>query len=211
MDYVRSDKYRCDEVGLFLFARMFHIQIGVIVNAVVWTTHAKQDLLQCDIILGYKGNCEFVLLKDFEPGDEPIDTDITELPPDSMLSPTPATPVQSVPVKQKIQRKAIDLTKATDRFKKDKRNKKRREQRKIKNANKKTGTYSYGLRSKDNSRKTRNSQKASFYSASNLLRELFQQNKVHWKLWMSTCPRGRSVQNLTLVFGVKNSSLNTNY
>ena len=26
-----------DEVGLFLFA----IQIGVIVNAVVWTTHAK--------------------------------------------------------------------------------------------------------------------------------------------------------------------------
>ena len=37
LDYVRSDKYRCDEVGLFLFARMFHIQIGVIVNAVVWT------------------------------------------------------------------------------------------------------------------------------------------------------------------------------
>ena len=166
LDYVRSDKYRCDEVGLFLFARMFHIQIGVIVNAVVWTTHAKQDLRQCDIILGYKGNCEFVLLKDFEPGDEPIDTDITELPLDSMLSPTPPTPVQSVPVKQKIQRKAIDLTKATDRIKKDKRNKKRREQRKIKNANKKTGTYSYGLRSKDNSRKTRNSQKASFYSAS---------------------------------------------
>ena len=44
-----------------------------------------------------------------------------------------------------------------------------------------------------------------------LLPELFQQNKVHWKLWMSTCPRGRSVQNLTLVFGVKSSSLNTNY
>ena len=144
---------------------MFHIQIGIIVNAVVWTTHTNQDLRQCDILLGYKGNSDFVLLKDFQPGDEPIDTDITELPLDSMLAPTPPTPVQSVPVKPKIQRKAIDLTKETDRLKKDKRNKKRREQRKIKNANKKTGTCSYGLRSKDNSRKTRNSQKAGFYSA----------------------------------------------
>ena len=103
LEFVGSDKYRCDEVGLFLFARMFHIQIGVIVKAVVWTTHAQQDLHQCDIILGYKGNCEFVLLKHFEPGDEPIDTDITELPLDSMLAPTPPTPVQSIPVKPKIQ------------------------------------------------------------------------------------------------------------
>ena len=138
-------------------------------NQVVWTTHCKQDLRQCDIILGYKGNCEFVLLKDFEPSDEPTDTDITELPPDSMLTPTPPTPVQSVPVKPKVkpkvQHKPVDLTKETDRKKKDKRDQKRRELRKNKKANKVLETSSYGLRSKDNSRKTRNSKKASFYSA----------------------------------------------
>ena len=164
LEYVGSEQYRCDEVGLFLFARMFHIQIAVVVNELVWTTHCKQDLRQCDIVLGYKGNCEFVLLKDFEPSDEPLDMDITEIPQDSMLAPTPPAPVQSVPVKPKVQRKAVDLTKETDRKKKDKRNQKRREQRKNKKANKVAISGSYELHSKDNTRKTRNSKKAGFYS-----------------------------------------------
>ena len=53
LEHVVTADYKCDEVGLFLFARMFHIQIGVIVNGVAWTTHFKQDLKQCDIV--YKG------------------------------------------------------------------------------------------------------------------------------------------------------------
>ena len=165
LEYVGSEQYRCDEVGLFLFARMFHIQIAVVVNKLVWTTHCKQDLRQCDIVLGYKGNCEFVLLKDFEPSDPPPDMDITEIPQDSMLAPTPPAPVQSVHVKPKVQRKAVDLTKETDRKKKDKRNKRKREQRKNKKANKVAESGSYELHSKDNTRKTRNSKKAGFYSA----------------------------------------------
>ena len=39
LEHVVTEDYKCDEVGLFLFARMFHMQIGVIVNGVAWTTH----------------------------------------------------------------------------------------------------------------------------------------------------------------------------
>ena len=91
LEFVGTEQYKCDEVGLFLFARMFHIHIAVIVNDVVWTTHCKQNLRECNIVLGYKGNCEFVLLTEFTPADEPVDTDITEIPPDSMLAPTTRT------------------------------------------------------------------------------------------------------------------------
>ena len=44
LDHVVTEDYKCDEVGLFLFAQMFHMQIGVIVNGVGWRTHFKQDL-----------------------------------------------------------------------------------------------------------------------------------------------------------------------
>ena len=66
LEHVVTEDYKCDEVGLFLFARMFHMQIGVIVNGVAWTTHFKQDLNQYDVVLGYKGCCQFVLLEKLE-------------------------------------------------------------------------------------------------------------------------------------------------
>ena len=72
LEHVITENYKCDEVGLFLFARMFHIQIGVIVNGVAWTTHFKQDLKQCDFVLGYKGCCQFVLLEKLQP-DETVE------------------------------------------------------------------------------------------------------------------------------------------
>ena len=127
LEHVVTENYTCDEVGLFLFARMFHMQIGVIVNRVVWTTHFKQDLHQCDVVLGYKGCCQFVLLQKLELVEtvqEDMTLDVVQVPQDS-------TPAQ-IGAKPKIQRKPIDLTKETDRKKKEKRNKQRRERRRQK-------------------------------------------------------------------------------
>ena len=62
---------------------MFHMQIGVIVNGVVWTTHFKQDLKQCDVVLRYKGCCQFVLLQKLEPGEtvqDDMSLDVVKVP-----------------------------------------------------------------------------------------------------------------------------------
>ena len=88
---------------------MFHIQIGVIVNGVAWTTHFKQDLKQCDIVLGYKGCCQFVLLEKVQPGEtleEGMSLDVIKVPQDSTPAPILAKP--------KVQHKPVDLTKATE-------------------------------------------------------------------------------------------------
>ena len=130
LEHVVTEDYKCDEFGLFHFARMFHMQIGVIVNGVVWTTHFKQDLNQCDVVLGYKGCCQFVLLEKLEPGEtvqEDISLDVVKAPQDS----TPATPVP-IWAKPKVQRKAIDLTKESDKKRKARRNQQRRESRRKK-------------------------------------------------------------------------------
>ena len=160
LDHVVSETYTCNEVGLFLFAQMFHIHIGVIVNGVVWTTHFKQDLHQCDVVLGYKGCCQFILLQKLKPG-ETVQKDMTL---DVLQVPQDSTPVQTG-AKPKIQRKPVDLTKETDRQKKDKRNKQCRERRrKNKTANISTPTQ-YKLRSSNKKRTTRNSARASYYNA----------------------------------------------
>ena len=93
LEHVVTEDYKCDEVGLFLFARMFHIQIGVIVNGVAWTTHFKQDLKQCDFVLGYKGCCQFVLLEKLQPDEtleEGMSLDVIEVPQHSTPAPSPA-------------------------------------------------------------------------------------------------------------------------
>ena len=119
-----SENYQCDEVGLFLFARMFHLHIAVIFNGVVWTTHHNQNLRECDLFLGYKGCCDFVLLRELDKSEigTAVFGEITEV--------TEVSPDCTSPAKPKIQRKAVDLSVATDRKKKDKRNKQRRERRK---------------------------------------------------------------------------------
>ena len=69
---------------------MFHIQIGVIVNGVAWTTHFKQDLKQCDVVLGYKGCWKFVLLKKLKPGEtvqDAMSLDGVKVPQDSTPAP----------------------------------------------------------------------------------------------------------------------------
>ena len=52
---------------------MYHIHIAVIVNDRVWMTHHEHALSQCSAVLGYRGSCDFVLLKtrsDFPPDQE---------------------------------------------------------------------------------------------------------------------------------------------
>ena len=139
---------------------MFHMQIGVIVNRVVWTTYFKQDLKQCDVVLRYKGCCQLVLLQKLEPGEtvqDDMSLDVVKVPQDS----TPAP----IGVKPKVQWKPIDLSKETDKKKKEKRNQQHREShRKKKEQNSSTPTQ-YKLRSSDRKRTTRNSKCAGFYNA----------------------------------------------
>ena len=159
LEHVVMENYTCDEIGLFLLARMFHMQIGMIVNGVVWTTHFKQDLHQC-VVLGYKGCCQFILLQKLEPGEnvqEDMTLDVVQVPQDS-------TPAQ-IGAEPKIQRKPIDLTKETDRKKKEKRNKQRREHRRQKKTANISTPAQYKLRSSNKKRTTRNSARASFYNA----------------------------------------------
>ena len=139
---------------------MFHLQIGVIVKGVAWTTYFKQDLKQCDVVLGYKGCCQFVLLQKLEPGEtvqDDMSLDVVEVPLDS----TPA-PIRAKP---KIQCKPVDLTKETAKKKKEKGNQQHREShRKKKEQNSSTPTQ-YKLRSSDRKCTTRNSKSAGFYNA----------------------------------------------
>ena len=160
LEHVVTADYNFDEVSLLLFARMFHMQIGVIVNGVAWTTHFKQDLKQCDVVLGYKGCCQFALLQKLEPGEtvqDDMSLDVVKVPPDSTHAPISAKP--------KIQHKPVDLTKETDKQKKEKRNQQYREShRKKKEQNSSTPTQ-YKLRSSDRKCTTRNSERAGFYNA----------------------------------------------
>ena len=71
--FLVSPDYKCDEIGLLVFGHMYHIHITIIVNNRVWTTHHEHELAQCWIVLGYRGSCDFVLLKpraDFQPDTE---------------------------------------------------------------------------------------------------------------------------------------------
>ena len=160
LEHVVTENYKCDEVGLFLFARMFHIQIGVIVNGVAWTTHFKQDLKQCDFVLGYKGCCQFVLLEKLQPDEtleEGMSLDVIEVPQYSTPVPSPAKP--------KIQRKPVDLTKATVQRKKQCRNQQCRESHRKKREQNSSTSTQYKLRSSDRKCTTRNSKRAGFYNA----------------------------------------------
>ena len=102
--FLWSPDYKCDEIGLLVFGCMYHIHIAIIVDNRVWTTHQEHELSQCSVVLGYRGSCNFVLLK--PRADFPPDTEREQL-----------APVQ----KPKNQRKLIDLSAATwaKRMKKD--------------------------------------------------------------------------------------------
>ena len=114
-------------------------------------------------MLRYKGCCQFVLLEKLEPG-ETVQEDISL---DVVKAPQNSTPVIPVPIraKPKVQQKAIDLTKETDKKRKARRNQQHREsQRKKKEQNCSTPTQ-YKLRSSNRKRTTRNSKHAGFYNA----------------------------------------------
>ena len=137
-EFMLSPDYKCDEVGLLVFARLYHIHIAIIVNDRVWTTHHEHALDQCSVTLGYRGSCEFVLLKprmDFPPDQEII------------------TPKPVEREKPKVQRKPIDLSASTRAAKNEKRCQHRQQAKTNKLANAVINKYS--LRSKK--RTTRNS------------------------------------------------------
>ena len=109
--FIVSPDYKCDQIGLLVFGHMYHIHINVMVNDWVWITHHEHELSQCLVVLGYRGSCDFVLLK--PRSDFPPDTEKEQL-----------APVE----KPKIQKKPIDLS----AFTQAKKNEKRRQRRKQK-------------------------------------------------------------------------------
>ena len=110
-DFLVSPGYQCDEIGLLVFAQMYHIHIAMIVNDRVWMTHHEHSLTQCFVVLGYKGSCEFVLLKSW-----------SDFPPDQEIEiPQPVA-------KLKIQRKPVDLSAFTWAKKYEKRHQRRKQE-----------------------------------------------------------------------------------
>ena len=102
--FIVTPDYKCDEIGLLVFGRMYHIHIAVIVNGQVCTTHHEHELSQCSVVLGYHGSCDFVLLK--PRSDFPPDTEKEQL-----------APVE----KPKLQRKPLNLSASTWAKKNEKR------------------------------------------------------------------------------------------
>ena len=61
-DYITAllqDNFVLDQVGIFIFARMYHIHIAVILCDHFLTTNKDNDLNKCDIFLGYFGKMRF--------------------------------------------------------------------------------------------------------------------------------------------------------
>ena len=61
-DYISAllaDNFVLDQVGIFIFARMYHIHIAVILCDQFLTTNKDNDLNKCDIFLGYFGKMWF--------------------------------------------------------------------------------------------------------------------------------------------------------
>ena len=61
-DYLHSlvqPGFKLDELALVIYARMYHIRIGVILKTDFWTTRTNEALEDCDAILCFHGNLKF--------------------------------------------------------------------------------------------------------------------------------------------------------
>ena len=52
-----------DEIGIVLIARMYHVHVAVMQNKYYWTTRKDHDVQVCTILLGWKGNLQFIDIK----------------------------------------------------------------------------------------------------------------------------------------------------
>ena len=61
-----------DEIAIALMARMYHVHVAVMQDKFYWTTKWDHDVAACKIILGWKGNLNFIDIKWKENQEVPV-------------------------------------------------------------------------------------------------------------------------------------------
>ena len=59
LDSLVQPGFKIDELGLVIYARMYHIRIGVSLKTDFWTTRTNDTLEDCDVILCFHGSLKF--------------------------------------------------------------------------------------------------------------------------------------------------------
>ena len=59
LDSLVQPGFKIDELGLVIYARMYHIGIGIILHTYFWTTRTNDSLEDCDVVLCFQGNLKF--------------------------------------------------------------------------------------------------------------------------------------------------------
>ena len=59
LDSLVQPGFKLDELALVIYARMYHVGIGIILRNDFWTTRTNDSLKDCDDVLCYHGNLQF--------------------------------------------------------------------------------------------------------------------------------------------------------
>ena len=59
LDSLIQPGFKIDELGLVIYARMYHIGIGIILQIDFWTTRTNDSPEDCDAVLCFYGNLKF--------------------------------------------------------------------------------------------------------------------------------------------------------
>ena len=82
--YLVNDNFKFDEIALLIFARMYQLHVGIILDNKYWSTHRQQTMENfetSDIVLAYAGNLHFL-----DTVKHKITVDNIELPPHILFS-----------------------------------------------------------------------------------------------------------------------------
>ena len=82
--YLINENFKFDEIALLLYARMYQIHVGIILNNKYWSTHRQQTMENfqtSDIVLAYTGNLHFL-----DTVKHQITVDNIEVPPHLLFS-----------------------------------------------------------------------------------------------------------------------------
>ena len=59
IDFIAKPGTPVDEVGLLIFARMYHLHMCIIMEDRCWTTQREHDLDRCTVFIAYRGALMF--------------------------------------------------------------------------------------------------------------------------------------------------------
>ena len=82
LDSLVQPGFKLDEIGLLIYARMYHIGIGIILHTDFWTTRVNDTLENCDAVLCFQGNLKFSDTR-------PKTSEVVDLTSDEKQTPSP--------------------------------------------------------------------------------------------------------------------------